>query len=101
MHAGVGVARQEDDRVAEWEHPLVERRVERARHRARALRVPPLEVGARDPVGEEGVAADERPVSDEQPGHVGRVPGQGERADPSTSPSAIVSPSCSGRTRSA
>ena len=81
MHARVGVAGEEDDVVGEREHALVQRRVERARHRAGALGIAPLQVGARDPVGEQGVAADERPVGEEQPGHVGRVAGQGDRAD--------------------
>ena len=95
VHARVRVAGEEDDVVAEGEHAVVQGRVERARHRAGTLGIAPLQVGARDAVGEQGVAADECPVGEDEPGHVGRVAGQCDRADLDASEDG-TSPSCSG-----
>ena len=81
VDARVGVAGQQDHLVAEGEDPVVQRGVQHAPHGTGACGVALLQVGSGDPVGEQRVAADQRPVGDQQSGHVGGVAGEGERAD--------------------
>ncbi|MBK5220510.1 MAG: hypothetical protein JJE35_12110 [Thermoleophilia bacterium] len=80
VHTGVSVPGKQHSVVAERQHPLVQGRVKRARHRPGSLAVAALEIGPRDPIGKKRVAPDQRAVLDQKSGHVGGVARQRQSA---------------------